>query len=110
MTIHPFLLQAAPGQDPAGGLFSTVIMFAAIAAIFYFMIFRPQKKRQQEREALVNAIEKGDKVVTSSGIHGTIAQIEETTILLQVAENTKMRFEKASITNVLNKKGEKEAA
>jgi preprotein translocase subunit YajC len=74
-----------------------------IGLIFYFMIFRPQKRRQKERQALVDRMEKGDKVVTSSGIHGTITAIEEGTVLVQVSDTTKIRFEKAAITTVTPK-------
>jgi preprotein translocase subunit YajC len=93
------LLMAPPAADgqQGGGAMSTIIMFAAMGLIFYFMIFRPQKKRQKEREAQLNTMEKGDKVVTSSGIHGTISAIEDGTILVQVADNTKLRFDKSAI-------------
>jgi preprotein translocase subunit YajC len=87
-----------------GSMWSTAIMFTMIGAIFYLMIYRPQKKRQKEREALLGKMEKGDKVITSSGIHGTISQIDDTTILVQVADNTKLRFEKASVSSVVTKK------
>ena len=74
-----------------------------IGAILYLMIYRPQKKRQKEREALVGQMEKGDKVITSSGMHGTVSQIEEKKILLQVSDNTKIWFEKASVSTVVPK-------
>jgi preprotein translocase subunit YajC len=90
------------GEAGSQGL-STVIMFASIIFIFYFMIYRPQRKRQKEREALISKMEKGDKVITSGGMHGTVAAIEENSILVQVAENTKIRFEKSAVTTVLPK-------
>jgi preprotein translocase subunit YajC len=67
------------------------------------MMIRPQKKRQKEREALISKVEKGDKVVTSSGIHGTVSQVEDTTILVQVSDTTKIRFEKAAVNTVVPK-------
>jgi preprotein translocase subunit YajC len=93
---------AAPGgaaPDP----FLQFLPLVVIVFIFYFMILRPQKKKQKAREALVNQMEKGDKVVTSSGIHGTVAQVEETTVLVQVSDTTKIRFEKSSVNNVTSK-------
>ena len=93
---------AGAGQ-PQGNPILQFAPLILIAAIFYFMIFRPQKKRQKDREALVNRMEKGDKVVTSSGMHGTVAAIEDTTILVQVSENTKIRFEKSAVTTVTPK-------
>ena len=103
------LLMAPPGggADAGSSGISTIIMFVVIGIIFYMMIYRPQKKRQKEREALVNQMEKGDKVITSHGMHGTIHQIEDNTVLLQVADNTKIRMEKASIATVVNKKSDK---
>lgn len=92
------------GQADSGSqLVSTLVMFGSIIFIFYFMIYRPQRKRQKEREALVAGMQKGDKVITSGGMHGTISAIEDNSILVQVAENTKIRFEKSSITTVLPK-------
>lgn len=101
------LLAMAPPPDQAGGggsLVSTLIMFGSIFAIFYFMIIRPQQKRAKEREALINSMNKGDKVVTSGGIHGTVAGMEDNTVLLQIHENVKIKIEKSAITTVLNKK------
>ena len=91
------------GDSTGMGGLSTIIMFGSIIVIFYFMIYRPQKKRQKEREDVISKMEKGDKVITSSGIHGTISQLEETTILVQVSDNTKLRFEKAAVTQVVPK-------
>jgi len=94
---------AQGGQDGGAGAFSTIIMFGSIILIFYFMIYRPQRKRQKEREALISKMDKGDKVILSGGMHGTISAIEDTTILVQVAENTKLRFEKSSVNSVIPK-------
>lgn len=105
MLTNYIVLMAQP-QGAGGGQSNPVMQFLpliAIAFIFYFMIFRPQKKRQKERQALVDRMEKGDKVVTSSGIHGTITAIEDGTVLVQVSDTTKIRFEKASITTVTPK-------
>ncbi|HEX2983186.1 MAG TPA: preprotein translocase subunit YajC [Ignavibacteriales bacterium] len=80
---------------------STLIMFAAIFGIFYFMIIRPQQKRAKEREKLLSEIQKGDKVVTSGGIHGTVASIEEKTVLLQIADNVKIKIDRSAINYVV---------
>ena len=82
---------------------STFVMFGAIFLIFYFMIIRPQQKRAKEREKLLSSIEKGDKVITSGGVHGTVAGVEEKTILLQVTENVKLKIERSAITTILNR-------
>jgi len=101
-----YLLAMAPpaGGSGGGGFISTIIMFGAIFLIFYFMIIRPQQKKAKERDKLLSNLQKGDKVVTSGGLHGTIAGIEEKTILLQVSDNVKMKFERSAITNVIASK------
>jgi preprotein translocase subunit YajC len=78
------------GGDSGQGLFSTLLMFALIIGIFYFMILRPQQKRQKERQKLLEALKKGDKVITAGGMYGTIAGIDEKTVLVQVADNVKI--------------------
>jgi len=101
-----YLLAMAPpaGGSGGSGFISTIIMFGAIFLIFYFMIIRPQQKRGKEREKLLSNLQKGDKVVTSGGLHGTIAGLDEKTVLLQVSDNVKMKFERSAIANVLTSK------
>lgn len=89
------------GQGGAGSLISTLIMFAAIFFIFYFMIIRPQQKRAKEREKLLASIQKGDKVILSSGLYGTVAGLDEKTVLIDVGNNVKMKFERSAIVTIL---------
>ena len=99
-----FVLAQATGQpDPLQNMLSTILPFAAIILIFYFMMIRPQQKRQKEMKAMLESMKRGDKVITSSGIHGTITDIEDNIITDQIAENTKVRFEKVAVTTVINK-------
>ncbi|HXY61285.1 MAG TPA: preprotein translocase subunit YajC [Chthoniobacterales bacterium] len=101
--IFQFLAQAqpaAPAPAPGGG-FGFFVPFIFIFIIMYFMLFRPQKKRQQEQQRLISALKTGDKVVTNSGIHGLIANVKETTVMLKVADNVKIEVEKSAVTNVL---------
>jgi len=72
-----------------------------VMVIMYFMMIRPQKKRQQEQQRLISALKTGDKVVTNAGIHGLIANVKETTVILKVADNVKIEMEKSAIANVL---------
>lgn len=95
---------APQGGSGGAGFMSTIIMFGAIILIFYFMIIRPQQKRAKEREKLLSNLQKGDKVLTSGGLHGTIAGIDEKTILLNVGDNIKLKFERSAITAVVNDK------
>ena len=100
---HLVQLAMAPqqGGSPEGGLFSTLIMFALIIGIFYFLILRPQQKRQKERQKLLDAVKKGDKVVTAGGLHGTVAGLDEKTVLIEVAEKVKMKFDRTAIASIL---------
>jgi preprotein translocase subunit YajC len=103
--LNLLIAMAPQGGSGAGGgsMVSTFVMFGAIFLIFYFMIIRPQQKRAKEREKLLSSIEKGDKVITSGGVHGTVAGVEEKTILLQVTENVKLKIERSAITTILNR-------
>lgn len=97
------LLAMAPqgGEGGGGSMISTIIMFGAIFAIFYFMIIRPQQKRSKEREKLLSNIEKGDKIITSGGVHATIVGLEEKTVLVEIAPNVKIKVERSAIGSVV---------
>jgi preprotein translocase subunit YajC len=95
--------QGGTGAGGGGSMVSTIVMFGAIFLIFYFMIIRPQQKRAKEREKLLSSVEKGDKVITSGGVHGTIAGVEEKTVLLQVTENVKLKIERSAIATIINR-------
>lgn len=89
------LLQAAPG---AGGLdYSFWIMMVAIFGIMYFFMIRPQNKKQKEVLKFRNSLEVGQKVVTAGGVHGKIKDINDATVLLEIADNVKIKIEKSSI-------------
>lgn len=99
-------LLIAMSPQNGGGIEGTIIMFGAIFLIFYFMIIRPQQKKSKERTKLLSNLEKGDKVVTSGGIHGIISGLDEKTCLLQVSDNLKIKVERSAIGTVISKKGE----
>lgn len=94
-----FLMQPAGGEG-GGGLTSTLIMFGLIFLIFYFMIIRPQQKRQKERQKMLDAVKKGDKIVTAGGIHGTVVGVEDKTVLVQIADNVKVKIDRSSVGNI----------
>ena len=97
------LLAMAPqgGEGGGGSLVSTLIMFGAIFAIFYFMIIRPQQKRAKEREKLLSNVEKGDKIITSGGVHATVVGLEEKSVLVEIAPNVKIKIERSAIGSVV---------
>lgn len=82
-------------------MISTVIMFALIIFIFYFMIIRPQSKRQKERQKMLEAMKKGDKIVTSGGLHGKIIGMEDKTVLVEIADNVKVKVEKSAVSAII---------
>jgi preprotein translocase subunit YajC len=94
----------AGGAGGGGSMVSTLIFFALIFVIFYFMILRPQQKRAKERQSMIDSLKKGDKVITSGGLHGRVAGMDEKTVLVEVADNMKLKFERSAI-NVILKEG-----
>ena len=93
--------QAAEGGAPGGmsGLMQ-FLPFIAIIAIFYFLIIRPQNKKQKETQKMLAALKKGDRVVTIGGINGTIQSVREKTIVVKVDDNTKIEFLRSAISTV----------
>ena len=91
-------------QAPAGGAGSGIgafVPFIFIFVIMYFVLLRPQMKRQKEQQRLVASLKTGDRVVTSAGIHGLISNVKDTTVIVKVADNVKIEMEKSAVTNVL---------
>jgi preprotein translocase subunit YajC len=81
-----------------------LITFALIIGIFYFLIIRPQKKKQKETQNMLAALKKGDKVATVGGIRGQVTSVKEQTVTVKVDENTKIEFNKAAVSTVLEQK------
>lgn len=98
-----FLLAQAPSPSPApgSGLFG-LLPFVLIFVIMYYVMIRPQMRRQKEQARLVAALKTGDRVVTASGIHGLIANVKERTVIVKIADNVKIEMEKSAITTVTN--------
>lgn len=102
-SLQTFAFQTA--ADPGTGIMNTIIMFGLMFVILYFMIIRPQQKRQKERQKMIENLKKGDKVITSGGIHGTISGIDEKTLLVEIADKVKVKVDRASVAGV-TKEGE----
>ena len=80
------------------GINPQIIMFGGIAIVFYFFMIRPQVKKGKEQKKYVNELKKGDKVITTAGIHGRIADVAETTFLVETEGGHKIRFDKSAIS------------
>ena len=74
-----------------------LVVFGLIAVVFYFFMIRPQVKKQKDQKKYVTELKKGDKVVTTAGIHGRILEINDTTFLIEI-DNGKIRFDKSAIS------------
>jgi preprotein translocase subunit YajC len=97
-----FLAQApAPASPGAGGGLFTILPFVFMAVIMYYVMIRPQMRRQKDQARLVSALKTGDRVVTASGIHGLISNVKDTTVIVKVADNVKIEMEKTAVTNVV---------
>ncbi|MES3628928.1 MAG: preprotein translocase subunit YajC [Longimonas sp.] len=95
----PFLLAA--DAESGGGIFGLLLPFLLIFAVFYFFIYRPQKKREEQHEDMVSKLSKGDQIVTIGGIHGTVRRIDDDSVLAQVDSNgVKIRIDKSAIAQV----------
>jgi preprotein translocase subunit YajC len=110
LTLLPLIgaLDTSGGTTAPGGQFMSFLPFILIIGIFYFLIIRPQNKKQKETQKMLSALKKGDKVVTIGGVHGTISSVKETTVVVKVDDNVKLEFSRSAISNVVAVSGEKE--
>ena len=99
MQMYDLFLLGAPSGEQANPI-AMFLPLILIFIVFYFFIIRPQKKKEDERKSMIQAVAKGDKVVTIGGLHGTVTQVDETSILVQVDSNTKLRVEKSALSNI----------
>ena len=95
--------QAAGAAPAAPSMMSTLLFPIILIAIMYFLMIRPQMKRQKEHRAMLDKLSKGDEVITNGGIAGTVAEIGENFITIEVADNVRIRVQKGAIGNVLPK-------
>ena len=103
----------AAAQAPGGGAGSVVtqlVFFAAIFAIFYFLLIRPQQKQKREREDMLRAVKRGDRVVTSGGLHGTVAALDDTTVTVRVTEQVRLVFDRSAIGRIVPPASSKDSA
>jgi preprotein translocase subunit YajC len=84
----------------AGGGFGTqqLIMFGLIAVVFYFFMIRPQMKKQKDQKKYVDELKKGDKIITTAGIHGKIYEVADTTFLVETEGGGRIRFDKSAVS------------
>ncbi|MFT4178589.1 MAG: preprotein translocase subunit YajC [Thermomonas sp.] len=108
MNLLDFLIPAAHAQaagtaPAAPSMMSTLLFPIILIAIMYFLMIRPQMKRQKEHRAMLDKLGKGDEVITSGGIAGTVTELGESFITVEVASGVQLRVQKGAIANVLPK-------
>ena len=91
--------QGAPQGDPFGFLLPMIIIFVA----FYFLLIRPQQKKQKAHAALVSALKEDDEVITAGGILGKITGVSEHYVVLKISDGTEIKMQKASVSQVVPK-------
>ncbi len=94
---YMILLQAAEAAQPQGGGWTMWVMLILIIVVMWFFMIRPQRKQQKELQKFRDGLSKGDKVVTIGGIYGTVVEIKEKTLLLEVDSNVKIKVDKNSV-------------
>lgn len=98
-----YLMMAAPqGEGAQQGPMPMLIMMALIFGIFYFMMIRPQQRRERERRAMIAALRAGQKVLFGGGFVGTIVEARESTFVIRIAENVDVEVARGAVTRVLN--------
>ena len=92
----------APG-GAAGGGFESILLIVAMFAVLYFLMIRPQMKRAKEHKTMVDALQKGDEVITSGGVLGRISKVSDAYVSLEIANNVEIQVQRAAVQTVLPK-------
>jgi len=104
-----FAAASPPGGGGSGAVVTQLLFFAAIFAIFWFLLIRPQQKQKRERETMLGALKRGDRVVTTGGLYGTVTGLDEVKVVLRVADQVKLEFDRSAIGRILEKQDDKNA-
>jgi preprotein translocase subunit YajC len=100
IAMTPILAQAAKGGGPLGNM---MIPMLIIFGIMYFMMIRPQQRKEKERKAMINSVKTGDRILLSGGILGTVSNVKENTIVVRIADGVKVEVVRGGIQKVLEK-------
>lgn len=109
MFLQTIAMAPPPGADGKAAQSSpgfTIGWMVFMVAIFYFVMIRPQRRREKERKALIKAVKRGQRVLLTSGIIGEVASVKEKTLFVLIAEKTKVEVLKSAVSQILEDKGE----
>ena len=99
---------SAQGQGQGGGNpMSLIFMIIAIFAVMYFLMIRPQQRQKRQHQDMLGQLGKGDKVVTTGGLHGTIAGIKDNSVIVKIADNVKVEVNRSAISQIVSSKSSK---
>ena len=104
-----FAQASGGGLGGSSALLTQLGFFAAIFAIFYFLLIRPQQKQKRNREQMLSAVKRGDRVVTTGGLHGTVTGLSEHTVVLRVSDQVKLEFDRSAIGRIAEVQSQKDA-
>jgi preprotein translocase subunit YajC len=102
--------QGSGGGGGTSGTLVSLVPFVLIFALFYFLLILPQQKKQKQQKTMLEALKKGDKVITSSGIWGTVTNLGKDTVTLQIADNTKIKMQRDYIARIRSEAEEQQGA
>ena len=93
----------APADGGSSNPIASLLPFVLMFLVLYLLILRPQMKKQKNQQKMIDELEKGDQIVTSGGIHGSIANIKDDVIVVKIADNVKVEVSRAAVSRVKNK-------
>ncbi len=110
MVDYAYAAAQSPSGSGGGSMMVQIAFFAAIFAIFYFLLIRPQQKQKRERESMLSTVKPGDRVVMSSGLHGTVVKLSDQSVTLKVADQVRLEFDRSAIGRIVPASGEGSAS
>lgn len=110
LSASPLFAEAAPAAGGAGSMMSMLPMMVAMFAIIYFLMIRPEQKKQKDKQKMLDSLGKGEKILTIGGIYGTITAVKKATISLRIADNTVVTVAKSAIADKIDKDPDVEEA
>jgi len=107
--MNPFILLLQVGGNSTAAFLVQVLPIAAIFLVFYFLVIAPANKQKRKTQEMLTSLKKGDRVVTSGGIYGTIQGVEPEVVYLKIADNVRVKVARSAVTGLLGPEGEQQS-